>query len=131
MFKKIVVSGLVVFILWALLGFVVNGVILRSGYEATAELWRPMAEMKMGLMYVTILIQAFAFVSIFAWLANDKSLSRGIQFGLLYGVAVGIGMGYGTYSVMPIPYRMALTWFCSVLVQAILGGILVALIMRK
>ena len=46
MFKKIVVSGLVVFILWAVIGFVVNGVILRSAYEATAELWRPMAEMK-------------------------------------------------------------------------------------
>jgi hypothetical protein len=125
------VSGLVVFILWAVLGFVVNGVILRSAYEATSELWRPMAEMKTGLIYVTMLIQAFAFVCIFGWLASDKSLSRGIQFGLLYGVAVGIGMGYGTYSVMSIPYRMALTWFLSVLVQATLGGILVALIMKK
>ena len=47
MFKKIVVSGVVVFILWAVLGFVVNAVILRSAYEATVELWRPMAEMKM------------------------------------------------------------------------------------
>jgi hypothetical protein len=131
MFKKIVVSGLVVFILWAVLGFVVNGVILRSAYEATVELWRPMAEMKTGLMYVTMLIQAFAFVCIFGWLTTDKSLSRGIQFGLLYGVAVGIGMGYGTYSVLPIPYRMALTWFLSVLVQATVGGILAALIMKE
>ena len=131
MVKKIVVSGLVVFILWSVLGFLMNGVILRSAYEATLALWRPMAEMKTGLMYATTLIQALAFVSIFAWLASEKTLGRGIQFGLLYGVAVGIGMGYGTYSVMPIPYHMALVWFLGTLVQTILGGILAALIMRK
>jgi len=36
-------------------------------------------------------------------------------------------MGYGTYSVMPIPYIMALVWFLGTLVEAVLGGLLAGL----
>jgi hypothetical protein len=70
-----------------------------------------MAEMKMGLMYVTTFIAALALACIYGWLVGSKSLQTGFKYGPLYGVAVGVEMGYGTYSVMPIPYSMALTWF--------------------
>jgi len=39
--------------------------------------------------------------------------------------------GYGTYSVMPIPYFMALGWFLGTLVQALAGGWIIGLIIRE
>jgi hypothetical protein len=90
-----------------------------------------MAEMKMGLMYVTTFIAALAFASIYGWLVGPKGLQMGFRYGLLYGIGVGVGMGYGTYSVMPIPYSMALTWFLGSVVSATLGGLLLGILIRK
>jgi hypothetical protein len=61
MVKKILIAGVVVFIAWSVVDFIVHGWILQGAYAATARLWRPMAEMKMGLMYFTTLISALAF----------------------------------------------------------------------
>jgi hypothetical protein len=129
--KKILIAGVVIFIAWAVVDFIVHGWILQGAYAATARFWRPMAEMKMGLMYFTTLISALAFSAIFGFVSDKKGLGRGILFGLLYGVGVGIPMGYGTYSYMPIPYPMALTWFLGTLARGVLGGILAGIIIRK
>ena len=128
--KRILLSGLAVFMLWALLDFILHGLILRSAYTSTPSLWRPMAEMKMGLMYVTVFIAAMVFASLYGFVGN-KNLGTGLKFGLLYGIGVGVGMGYGTYSVMPIPYCMALTWFLGTVVEATLAGLLVGKIIRE
>jgi len=129
--KRILLAILCVFLLWSVLDFVIHGIILRPAYEATPSLWRPMAQMKMGLMYVVVLIAASMFVLIYAWLITRKTLGKGFQYGLLYGIGVGVGMGYGTYSVMPIPYSMALAWFLGAVTEATLGGLILGMILRK
>jgi hypothetical protein len=129
--KKIFLSGVVVFILWSVLDFIIHDLILKSAYASTASLWRPMAEMKMGLIYVTVFIAALAFSAIYAYLVAKKSLMVGLTYGLLYGIAVGVGMGYGTYSMMPIPYCMALTWFLGTVIEALLGGLLLGAIIKN
>ncbi len=129
--KRILLAILCVFLLWSVLDFVIHGIILRPAYEATPSLWRPMAQMKMGLMYVVVLIAASMFVLIYAWLITRKSLGTGFLYGLLYGIGVGVGMGYGTYSVMPIPYFMALTWFLGAAAESSLGGLILGMILRK
>ncbi len=131
MAKKAIVAGIAVFVLWSVLDFIIHGLILKPSYEATAALWRPMAEMKLGLLYLSVLIAAFAFSSIYGWLVGEKSIGRGLRYGLLFGIAMGVGMGYGTYSVMPIPYKMALTWFLGSIIEGVLGGFLLGLIIRK
>jgi hypothetical protein len=40
-------------------------------------------------------------------------------------------MGYGSYSVMPIPYHMALTWFLGSVVEASVGGMIAGLIIKE
>jgi hypothetical protein len=87
-----------------------------------------MEEMKMGLMYVVVLISATTFVSIFVSFFRERTLGTGLKYGLLFGTGVGAGMGYGSYSVMPIPYTMALTWFLGTVVEAAVGGVLIGLI---
>lgn len=107
--KKIILAALTVFIAWMALDFVIHGLILQSTYEATAELWRPEGEMKMGLMFFTVLVAAFFFVFIFGQFFKEKGVMTGLKYGLLFGIGTGISFGYGTYAVMPIPYNLALS----------------------
>ena len=111
--KKLLLATLGVFLAWSAMDFVIHGWILRSPYAATASLWRPMGEMKMALMYFTVLISALAFVLIYSLFFSRKGIFTGLAYGLLFGIGTGLPMGYGSYSVMPIPYFMAFTW-CSV-----------------
>jgi hypothetical protein len=129
--KKIIWGAVAVFVLWSILNFIIHGMFLKSAYESTASLWRPMGEMKMGVLYISVFIAALAFSGIYGWLVDRKTLASGLRYGFLYGIAVGIGMGYGTYSVMPIPYFMALTWFLGTILEATLGGFLLGIIIRK
>jgi len=120
--KKTLLATVIVFIAWSILDFIIHGLILSSSYEATAHLWRPMEEMKNGLMYLVTLIAAFAFVSIYVRYFKEKCSGYGLKYGLWWGLGFGVSMGYGSYSVMDIPYRMALTWFLGSLVEGAVGG---------
>jgi hypothetical protein len=129
--KKVILSVLAVFIAWSMLDFVIHGVILRSSYAATASLWRPMGEMKMSVMYVSVFIASIMFVLIYSQLISKKGISTGLIYGLLFGLSTGVPMGYGSYSVMPIPYLMAFIWCFGSVVEAIVGGLIVGSIIRE
>ena len=129
--KRIVLAVVAVFIAWSALDFVMHGLILASSYEATARLWRPMNEMKMGVLYLAVLINALAFVCIYALLVAEKGIGSGVKYGLLFGLGTGFSMGFGTYSFMPIPLYMAVAWFIGTLVETLVGGIIVGSIIRK
>jgi hypothetical protein len=131
MTKRFVLAVLAVFVAWSVLDFVIHGLILPATYEATAALWRPREEMRMGLMSVVVLISSIAFVAIYAWLVGEKTSKNGLLYGLLFGIAVGVGVGYGSYAVMPIPYRLALTWFLGSVVEGAAAGLLVGAIVKK
>lgn len=128
MLIRIILAIVVVFFLWAALDFVVHGLILQPAYEQTAELWRPMDEMNMPLMYVVTLARAVCFVLIFGLLVAKKSPATGILYGVLFGLAVGIPMGFGSYTTMPIPLQLAIGWCLGVIVGAIAAGGLLGVI---
>ena len=129
--KRTGLAVLAVFVAWSALDFIVHGLILGATYAATPQLWRPMAEMKTGLMYITVLVAAAAFVYIYARFITDKRLNTAVLYGLIFGIGSGISMGYGTYSVMPIPYSMAFVWFLSNVVEFAVGGLVAGLIVKK
>jgi hypothetical protein len=129
--KKGIFSVLAVFVTWSALDFVIHGMILRASYEATASLWRPMGEMKMSVLHLSVLISALAFVVIYSQFFSQKGVATGLKYGFWFGLGTGVSMGYGSYSVMPIPYHMALVWFLGSLGEAILGGLLVGSIIRE
>jgi hypothetical protein len=130
MWKRVLISGVVVFILWTILDFVLHAVLLGPSYAAKPEFWRPEGEMKTVLMQVVTLLAAFAFVCVYAFFKR-KTLGNGLLYGAIFGVGAGASMGYGTYSVMPMPYTWALAWFLGTLVASILGGLVVGLIVRE
>lgn len=129
--KKIILSVVAVFIAWSIMDYLIHGWILRSSYEATASLWRPMGEMKMGVMYLAVLIASIPFVVIFSRFFSKRGIASGLKYGLWFGLGTGVSMGYGSYSVMPIPYHMAFTWFLGSVIEAAIGGMIVGAIIKE
>jgi hypothetical protein len=129
--KRLLIATLLVFSVWEVLDLVLHGLLLAPLYAATAQLWRPMDEIKQGLMVVVTLIAAFTFTYIYFRFIGNKCAGTGWRYGLWFGIGAGISMGYGTYSVMPIPYFMALGWFLGTLVQTLAGGWIIGLIIRE
>jgi hypothetical protein len=129
--KRIALAVLAIFVAWSVLDFVIHGLILKSTYEATAQLWRPMEEMKMGILYLAVLVNALAFVWIYAGFFADRGIASGLKYGLVYGLGTGFSMGFGTYSFMPIPVYLAAVWFFGTLVETLVGGVIVGSIIRK
>jgi hypothetical protein len=123
--KKTLIATIVVFLAWAVMDFIIHGLLLQSLYASSPSLFRPQAEMKMALMYVVVFIAALCFVSIYQRCCSPKGMGAGIQYGLLYGIAVGVGMGYGSYAVIPIPYFMALGWFLGTVAESLVAGAIV------
>jgi hypothetical protein len=122
---RIILAILAVFVAWSALDFIIHGVILAAPYQATAQLWRPMNQMKMTFLHVTTLIAAIIFVILYVRLISPKNIIRGLEYGLLFGLASGVPMGLGTYSVMPIPLYMAIVWLIGMVVEMALGGVIV------
>ncbi|MBX7151998.1 hypothetical protein K1X84_10185 [bacterium] len=128
---KMIIAVVAVFIAWSALDFVIHGVILQSAYASMPQLWRPMEEMKMGLMYFVTFLNAVIFTMIYSKFITQKTLANALSFSIMYGLAAGLSMGYGTYSVQPIPYTMALTWFLGTLVEMAVAGAIVGLVIKE
>lgn len=130
MIKKWILAVIAVFVAWSILDYLIHGVLLKSAYEATASLWRPMAEMKFGLMYVVTAVFVCCFVGIYTWLCAKKTFCRGVAFGALFGIAMGMSVGFGSYTSMPIPLSLAWAWFIGTFVEALVAGAIVGAIVR-
>lgn len=129
--KRTILAVVAVFLAWSLLDVVIHQLLLMGEYGATADLWRPPAEMMIELIYVVTLISAVVFVGIYKFLICRKELGRAVQYGLLFGVAIGIGMGYGSYAVMPLTHKIAMVWFLGSVVQGGVAGALLGLIVKE
>jgi hypothetical protein len=129
--KKLWLGVLAVFVVIAAWETIVNMLLLSSAYQATAHLWRPMAEMKIWLFYVIYLFVAFFFTLIFSKGYEGKGVVEGLRYGFYVGMMMAVPMAYGTYGSMPIPYSMALQWFIYGLIEYVLCGMAVALVFGK
>jgi len=131
MTKRIILAIVAVFIAWAVMDYILHGVILQSTYEATAQMWRPMDQMHIPLMYFVTLVFTVCFVLIYGFLVGRKSVASGLKFGVLFGLATGFSMGFGSYSYLPIPLSLALAWFFGVWIEAVIGGAIVGAIIKS
>ncbi len=131
MLKQTILAVIAVFIAWSILDFLIHGVLLKSTYQDTANLWRPEDEMNMPLMSIVTLGFSICFVIIYSYLIEPKSLSLGIKYGLILGIATGVSMGFGSYCYMPIPLSLAFSWFIGSLVEITLAGIIVGYMVKS
>jgi hypothetical protein len=129
--KKVLIGAVVVFVILEVLDFLIHGIILAPAYVATQNLWRPDMMDKMWIMYIVSAVVSFFFALIFSKGYEGKGIIEGIRFGLYVGVMMGVGMAYGTYTMIAIPYTLALQWFIFAVFEYIIAGIGVALVFGK
>ena len=132
--KKLWITFIVVFIVYFILDWLVNGVLLHSTYmaEEVAKIMRPEAEItsNMWIFVICDLFYTFFFTLIFSKGFENKGWMEGVRFGFYVGLMVSLPMAYGTYGTMPIPYTLALQWFLYGLVMNIVIGIVAALLYK-
>ena len=131
MSKRCALAIAAVFVAWQIMDFVIHTIILAPQYAATASLWRPEGEMKMGLLMVVSLIGATCFCLVYDRFFAKKNIANGALYGLIFGIGVGSSMGHGTFSVMPLPYALALGWFLGTVAAAVVAGVIVGAIVKE
>lgn len=130
--KRFWLTCVVVWVVYQILSYLIHGMWLQGDYAATADLWRPMEEMesKRWIMFVTSAVFSVIFSYIFVKGREGKGWMEGVRFGALIGLFVSLPMAYDTYTVMPIPYDLALKWFLSGMVASIVLGVVAALVYK-
>lgn len=129
--KRTILAMLAVFVLWGVLDFLLHGVLLTPMYVASAPLWRPMAEIKLWLIYLATLISAICFVYVYAEMLADHTMAAALRYGLIFGIGAGVSAGIGSYAVMPISGSMAAIWCLGLVVEALLGAWLAWAILHR
>lgn len=88
--------------------FLIHGIMLSDSYSATAEVWRPVDEMKMSFMLVSQIGQALFVSLLCASLYQANIISKYLN-GTLFGLMMGV-MAFGQYSFLPIPLSLSIYW---------------------
>lgn len=112
--------------------FLIHGVLLKSTYMATANLWRSEADMQ-GLMPIMMLGQLLVGV-FFSWIFVHGYKGKGWQEGARYGIFLaGYGMGQTMimHVVAPYPTSLTVSWIVLGFIQAMLGGVLASVVYKK
>lgn len=133
MTKKFWIGCVAVFVVIAVWEAIVNLVFLSSTYQdpSMTQLWRPMPEMKFGLLYIVYVFIAFFFTLIFSKGYEGKGIMEGLRYGFYVGMLMGVPRGYAVYATMPITYALALQWFLYAVIGYIIAGIVVSLVFGK
>jgi hypothetical protein len=128
---RLLLATLAGFVLIFLTDFLIHGHLLAADYEASKALWRPDSEMHshFSLMLFAQLLCAVTFVLVWAKGFAGKGVGTGISIGLLMGLFQQT-WAIIDYVVLPMPGSLAVKWFFTGLVQAVLLGILTALIYK-
>jgi hypothetical protein len=129
--KRLVLAIVATFAAIFVTDFLIHGFWLNPDYEATKSLWRPETEMHAHFTWMLIaqFLCAATFVIIWAKGFAGRDVATGINFGLLMGLFQQMWVIIN-YVVMPIPGALAMKWFFSGLAQAVLIGIITALLYK-
>ena len=129
--KRLIFAILAAFALIFVTDFLIHGYWLMADYEATKPLWRPESEMHSHFCWMLFaqFLCAATFVIIWAKGFAGRDLATGVTFGFLMGLFQQT-WAIINYVVMPLPGPLAVKWFLSGLAQAILLGIVTALIYK-
>lgn len=129
--KRLIVAIIAGFIVIFGTDYLIHGLWLMPDYNATKALWRPESEMntRIGWMFFAQFLCAATFVIVWAKGFAGRDIGTGIVFGLLMGLFQQV-WAIVNYVVIPMPVDLAVKWFFSGLAQALLLGIVTALVYK-
>jgi hypothetical protein len=128
--------AIIAFLVMFAFEWVFHGMYMMPAYEATADLWRPQAEMEELFPYgmLSKFFTAFALGGLYGLayrtsVHGGKCLKAGLKFGFLAGVVLGM-RDFSAYTYMPISMDMALNWLLGGFLTGILVGVALAFASR-
>src|SRR5262245_23860611 len=133
--KRWLLASLAVFVVVAVLEFVIHGVLLQGLYRETASVWRPEAEMQkmMWVFWAGMLVFApfFTLIYVKGYEKGKPGLGQGFRCGLYVGAMFSVMGSFGWYVLLPIPLALASWWFVSILVEYTVAGMAAGLVYRE
>jgi hypothetical protein len=131
--KKLLVGFVAVFVGMSLTNLLIHAVLLAPVYhsEEMMKLMRTEADAKTWIYFVTAAIVSFFFTLIFSKGYEGKGMGEGLRYGLYMGLLMSVPMAYDSYASYPIPYSLALQWFCYGVIQYLILGAIVAMVYGK
>ncbi|MFQ5482300.1 MAG: hypothetical protein ACE5ER_06035 [Nitrospinaceae bacterium] len=129
--KRYLLAVIGVFLAWSVLDFVFHGVLLKSEYEATAHIWRPLEEVNMVLANLVTLVLAVLYTGLYQTLIHPKNMTRALKMGGYIGLMSGISTGLGFYCYMLIPLTLAAGWMVTWTVEMLAASAVVGAILKE
>ncbi|MBI5760138.1 MAG: hypothetical protein HZA46_16600 [Planctomycetales bacterium] len=129
--KRCLLAWLAVYVAWSILDGLGHGLAFQSLYADRPGVWRPQTEMKIGVIYLGVLVASGSFVGVYSRFVGNKSVKTGVLYGLIFGIGAGASMAAGGYAVHPIQGELAVGWFLLTVIEATVGGWLVGLIAKQ
>ena len=125
--KRLLLGILAVFVTIFATDFLIHGLWMSPVYKATANLWRPEAEMSshMGWLMGGQFLAAATFVMIWSKGFSDRSCMKSA---VMYGLCMGLFSQAQTlisYAVSPLTPEIVGKWFVAGTLQGAIAGIVV------
>lgn len=127
--KRLLLAIVAGFAVIFLTDMVIHGFWLMPDYDATKSLWRPEAEMhdRICWMFFAQFLCAATFALVWAKGFAGGTIGTGVWLGLVMGLFQQT-WAIVNFVVIPMPGALAMKWFFSGLIQAVLVGMVVSLI---
>ena len=124
-------AALAILVAWTLLDFLLHRLLLAPIYDASPDLWRPIDQVNVALIYAVTFVLIGVFVGIYKLLVRPKSPRAGLLLGAFIGLALGVSAGFGTFIHMPIPLALAWGWFIGGWLKAVAAGAIVGVLVSE
>jgi hypothetical protein len=120
--KRYLLSVLAVFIVYEVLSYVINSLLLSDCYKELAPVWRKNMMHFMWLMYLVDLLFSLFFVLIYTRWSKSFTIGSGILFGLLVGLMMNTTNMINQWIVYPITNHLMVLWVFFGLIQFLICG---------
>ncbi|MBU1625796.1 hypothetical protein KKB18_00325 [bacterium] len=136
--RKIIICGVLVWIVNFLIGWVTCGCLFNWVYELPPDIWKDPETMKSGVtlmgLFLTGILSALIFAGVFAFIYKGIP-GTGIKKGVIYGFIVWlVGALSGIASMgffMTIATTVLIYWIVQALVMNIINGAVIGAIYKE
>jgi hypothetical protein len=125
--RRFILTVAAVFVLACIVDFLIHHIALAGLYHETANVWRPVEDMQPLAMYVSQLFFALMFVFIFLQNNANKGFTEGLRYGSYIGLLLA-AIDLATYTYLPIPFILTVSWMAAVFIKSLLCGLVTAVV---
>ena len=130
-FKRRLMAGVILGIVFVALEFTVHHVFLMALYRETTAVWRPSAQMKQlfGFIPAAEFLFGVLFGVVYAqgYEPRRAPLGQGFRYGLIMGLMLA-PMNLIWYVILPVPGSLGLGWLAASFAEMLILGLLASFV---